>query len=92
MPDLDFNRTVTERFRAGEGVEGMPRERLLLLTATGARSGQPRTTPLSFLRDGDRLVVFAADSGASKEPAWVANVRADANVVIEIGDERYDGN
>ena len=47
------DRAVVEAFRVGRDPEGMHRDRLLLLTTTGRRTGQARTTPMMFHRDGD---------------------------------------
>ena len=84
------NRRVIEQFRAGGEVDGMSRDRLVLLTTTGARTGQRRTTPMMFVRDGDRVVVMASNAGAVKAPDWYRNLEADPHVVVEIGDEVYD--
>lgn len=84
-----INRKVIEQFRAGGEVEGMHRERLLLLTTTGARTGSERTTPMMFHRDGDRVLVMASNAGARKAPDWYANLAADPAVRVEIGDEAY---
>lgn len=43
---------------------------VLLLTTTGRKSGQPRTWPLGYFRDGDRLIVTASAGGEPKHPAW----------------------
>lgn len=83
------NRKVIEQFRAGGEIDGMHRERLLLLTTTGARSGQPRITPMMFHPDGDRVLVMASNAGARKPPDWYANIRANPSVRVEIGDESY---
>jgi deazaflavin-dependent oxidoreductase (nitroreductase family) len=84
-----INRRVIEQFRAGGEVEGMHRERLLLLTTTGARTGQSRTTPMMFHPDGERVLVMASNAGARKPPDWYANVCANPKVGVEIGDESY---
>jgi deazaflavin-dependent oxidoreductase (nitroreductase family) len=83
------NRKVIDQFRAGGEIDGMHRERLLLLTTTGARSGQPRITPMMFHPDGDRVLVMASNAGARKPPDWYANIRANPSVRVEIGDESY---
>lgn len=82
-----INRAVVEQFRAGGPVEGMHRERLLLLTTTGRRTGQARTTPMMFHRDGDRLFVIASNVGASRHPDWYLNLVAQPEVTVEVGDE-----
>lgn len=51
-----------------------------LLYATGARSGQPRKTPLLYLRDGDRIVLVASQTGKPRNPAWYHNVKAHPEV------------
>ena len=50
----------------------------------------PRTTPLAFHADGDRMVVFAANMGAASDPAWYRNLVADPRVVVEIGDASHE--
>ena len=57
--------------------EGVP---TLLLTTTGRRSGQTRTTPLIYGRDGDRYVVVASRGGAPAHPAWYENLTAQPEI------------
>lgn len=52
---------------------GLP---VIHLTTIGAKSGQPRTTPLICGVDGDRLILFATNFGGEKNPAWSYNLRA----------------
>lgn len=61
--------------------------RVLLLTTTGRRSGQSRTWPLAYFRDGDRLLVVASAGGEPKHPAWYLNLRANPQVSVQIGAE-----
>jgi deazaflavin-dependent oxidoreductase (nitroreductase family) len=68
------------RFRHGAPV--------LLLTSRGRRSGQPRTTPLLYLRDGERLVVVASKGGFSTHPLWYRNVEANPRVEVDLGGAR----
>jgi hypothetical protein len=63
-----INKRVIEQFRAGGEIEGMNRDRLLLLTTTGLRTGLRRTTPMMFHADGERLLVMASNIGADKHP------------------------
>ena len=90
MDVKEINRRVIEQFRAGEEIEGMHRDRLLLLTTTGARTGQLHTTPMMFHPDGDRLLVVASNIGAPRHPAWYLNLAANPRVTVEVGDERYE--
>src|SRR5262245_10822248 len=87
----DHNRHVIAEFRAKAGKVGGPFEGrpLLLLTTTGAKSGQPRTSPLVYTTDGDRLVVIASKGGAPTNPAWYHNLRANPEVTLEVGTERF---
>jgi deazaflavin-dependent oxidoreductase (nitroreductase family) len=90
MDIKEINRRVVEQFRAGGEIEGMHRERLILLTTVGAKTGQRRTTPMMFDHDGDRVLVMASNAGAAKAPDWFHNVVADPHVTVEIGDEEYE--
>lgn len=83
------NREVIEQFRAGGEIPGMHRERLVLLTTVGARTGNLHTTPMMFHRDNDRLLVIASNAGAPKDPDWYRNLVADPHVTVEVGDETY---
>lgn len=55
----------------------------------GARSGQPRTTPLAYVTDGENLVVFASNLGAPRDRDWFRNLMARLDVTVEIGTERF---
>ena len=93
MADMnDWNRQTIEAFRANKGkVGGMWEGRpLLLLTTTGAKSGQRRTTPTMYLPDGDRLLVFASKGGAPTNPDWYHNLLAHPQVTVEVGSETYE--
>ncbi|MHB1538769.1 MAG: nitroreductase/quinone reductase family protein [Solirubrobacteraceae bacterium] len=85
----DFNSNVIAEFRANGGrvamFEGAP---LLLLHHVGVRSGQRRVTPLVYLPDGERYVIFASKAGAPSHPAWYHNLLASRDVEIELGSER----
>lgn len=89
---LQRNQAVIDEFRAAGGVvggdfAGVP---LLLLTTTGARSGEPRTMPLTYRADGPRLVVFAANGGRPQHPGWYHNLRADPSARVEVGTDAYE--
>jgi deazaflavin-dependent oxidoreductase (nitroreductase family) len=58
---------------------------LLLLTTTGARSGEPRTTPVAYSTDGDRFIILASKGGAPTNPAWYFNLVAHPTVTVELG-------
>lgn len=91
MTDMaEVNRGVIERFRAGAEIPGMHRERIVLLTTTGAKTGQRRTTPMMFHRDGDRVLVIASNVGAPKDPDWYVNLVVNPRVTVELPDETYD--
>jgi deazaflavin-dependent oxidoreductase (nitroreductase family) len=62
---------------------------MMLLTTTGAKSGQPRTTPLVHTRSGDDLVIIASKGGDPKHPAWYHNLVANPTVEVEVGTDRY---
>ena len=88
---LDLNGGVIEEFRANGGQcggrwEGNP---MVLLSTVGARSGQPRTSPLTYTSDGDRIVLIASRAGDQRHPDWYHNLVANPEVVIELGAERF---
>lgn len=87
----DFNTQLIEEFRAngGETFGPFKGRRLLLLTSTGAKSGQQRTTPVVYSKDGDRFVIVASKGGAPEHPAWYHNLVAHPEAVIEVGTEKF---
>ena len=88
----DFNRGVVAEFRANGGKVGGPFEGgdLLLLHTTGAKSGQPRLSPLAYLTVDGKMLIVGSYAGAPKDPAWVHNLRANPRARIEVGTEAYD--
>jgi deazaflavin-dependent oxidoreductase (nitroreductase family) len=58
---------------------------LLLLTTTGARTGQPRTAILGYYPDGDRVLVVGSAGGSPKHPAWYHNLLANPEVNVDLG-------
>jgi deazaflavin-dependent oxidoreductase (nitroreductase family) len=89
MSDLDED--VINEFRANGGKVGGRFEgaRMMLLTTTGAKSGEARTKPVVYTTDGDRFVVIASKGGAPTNPDWFHNLLADPEVILEVGGERF---
>jgi deazaflavin-dependent oxidoreductase (nitroreductase family) len=88
FPTNDYNRELIDQFRANNGA--MPNgSRLLLLTTTGAKSGQQRVNPLAFTRDGDRYVVIASKGGYPSNPDWYHNLVAHPEVTVEADGQRF---
>jgi deazaflavin-dependent oxidoreductase (nitroreductase family) len=58
---------------------------LLVLMMRGARTGEPRRAVLVYSRDGDAYVVAGSKGGAPADPFWIANVRAQPDVTVEVG-------
>jgi F420H(2)-dependent quinone reductase len=73
-------------FHASKGRIGgkMGKAPVLLLTTIGRKSGQPRTSPLFFQPDGDRLVIIASNGGSSRHPSWYLNLLANPDVTVEL--------
>jgi deazaflavin-dependent oxidoreductase (nitroreductase family) len=94
MPDPDavsFDDQVIADMRehAGQVTQGpLAGHPLLIMTSTGAKSGQPRRALLTWSRDGDDYVVAGTAGGSPVPPAWLANVLADPVVTIEVGNVR----
>ncbi len=58
---------------------------IMLLTTTGAKTGQPRTLPLLYLTDGEQLVLIASNYGNTSHPAWYRNLVANPKVEVLAG-------
>jgi deazaflavin-dependent oxidoreductase (nitroreductase family) len=80
-----LDRRILMRTRGRYTVLGPIGAPTLLLTTTGAKSGQPRTTPLLYCRDGDRLLVIGSNFGQQHHPAWTANLRKHPAATVTIG-------
>ena len=61
---------------------------VLLLTTTGRKTGQPRTWPINYLRDGGDLVVVASNCGRDYHAAWFLNLLAQPRASVQIGGRR----
>ena len=92
MAQADWAREHVERYRATNGADGhiwrgfdgsgnFP---CLLLTTTGRKSGEARTTPLIYGRDGENYVVIASQGGRPNHPGWYLNLDADAKVEVQV--------
>jgi deazaflavin-dependent oxidoreductase (nitroreductase family) len=89
---LTYNRKVIEEFRANNGVvggafKGFP---IVLITTKGAKTGKERVSPLSYIMDGDRLVIAATNAGSDRHPMWYHNLLADPNLTVEVGTDKYE--
>ncbi|MEW5813376.1 MAG: nitroreductase family deazaflavin-dependent oxidoreductase [Actinomycetota bacterium] len=86
-----MNRQVVEEFRANGGKVGGPfaGSDIVLLTTTGAKSGQQRVSPLVYFDIDGRILIAGSMGGAPKSPAWVHNLRAQPEVHVEIGEQAY---
>src|ERR1700761_6165352 len=85
----DWVRNQVELYESSGGTKGttlldtgLP---VVIVTHKGHKTGAIRKTPLMRVKDGDNYVLVGSQGGAPKDPAWVANLRADPN--IELRDE-----
>ena len=93
--DMDFNainRALIADFRANDGVvggdfAGWP---LVLVTTTGAKSGQERTSPLVYTKDGDDIVIIASKGGAPTSPDWYHNIVKTPSVKVELPGDTFE--
>lgn len=96
VPDAEtmkaFNASIVDEFRANGGRVGgqFAGAELLLLTTTGAKSGQPRLAPLAYFTIDGRLLIVGSKAGADTNPDWVHNLRANPDAHVEVGTESYD--
>jgi deazaflavin-dependent oxidoreductase (nitroreductase family) len=87
-----FGQEHVERYRETDGAEGHEWQgtRVLLLTTTGRRSGEARTTPLIYAPAGESAyTVIASKGGADEPPAWYLNLSEDPNVEVQILGDRF---
>lgn len=95
-PDTDairaMNRTVVDEFRSNGGKVGgqFAGTDLLLLTTTGAKSGQPRLSPLAYLTIDSKMIIIGSYAGADDDPAWVRNLRTTPQAHVEMGTTDLD--
>jgi deazaflavin-dependent oxidoreductase (nitroreductase family) len=68
----------------GTFLQGAP---VALLTTTGRKTGEPRVSPLLYLRDGNRIVLVASKGGSASNPMWYLNLKANPKVSVQIKDE-----
>ncbi len=88
----DWNTKIIEEFRANEGRVGGPFEGapMILVHHIGARSGTQRVTPLVYFpQDDDRSVIIASKAGAATNPDWYHNLKANPEIDVEVGTERF---
>ena len=96
FPDTEtlkaFNNSVADEFRANDGKVGGQFEGadLLLLTTTGAKSGEPRVSPLAYFRIDGKLLIIGSFAGSDVNPGWVHNLRANPAARVEIGNDSSD--
>src|SRR5260370_40733556 len=88
-----LNRQIIEEFRATKGqLSGrMAGRQLLLLTTTGARTGEPRTAVVGYRKSGDIFVVIASANGAAAHPPWYLHLLANPKATLEGGPEKVNG-
>ncbi len=61
---------------------GLP---VLVLTSTGAKTGERREVPLAYFTDGDDVVLIASNYGGTRHPAWYHNLRVNPVCELHIG-------
>ncbi len=92
MAQNDFNLALMKEFRENGGKVGgrFAGSPVLILTAIGAKSGEPQATPLVYTKDGDDYVLVASMGGAPKNPAWYHNLVANPKATLEVGTEKFE--
>jgi deazaflavin-dependent oxidoreductase (nitroreductase family) len=86
-----FGQEHVERYRATDGAEGHDWRgtTTLLLTTTGRRSGELRTTPLIYQRHGDDYLVVASKGGSDRPPDWYLNLTEHPEVEVQVKADRF---
>ncbi|MEU6113233.1 nitroreductase family deazaflavin-dependent oxidoreductase [Streptomyces sp. NPDC047117] len=86
-----FGKEHVKRYVETDGAEGHDWQgtTTLILTTTGRRSGERRSTPLIYQRFGDDLLVVASKGGADTPPLWYLNLQADPEVGVQVKGDRF---
>lgn len=86
-----FGKEHVKRYVESDGAEGHDWQgtTVLILTTKGRRSGERRSTPLIYQRDGQNYLVVASKGGADEPPAWYLNLEADSEVEVQVKEERF---
>jgi F420H(2)-dependent quinone reductase len=71
----------------GHRIPGVPPS--LLLHTVGAKTGQPRTTSLTYARDGDSYLIVASNGGEDRYPGWYHNLRKQPDAEVNVGPKRF---
>jgi len=89
----EFEQALIEEMRAHDGrvttgpLAGHP---LLILTSSGAKTGEERRAILTFSRDQGDYIVAGTAGGSPTTPAWVYNLREHPAVEIEAENRTFD--
>jgi deazaflavin-dependent oxidoreductase (nitroreductase family) len=87
-----WNQALIDDMRAHEGHPStgpfVGRD-VLILTTTGAKTGESRETPLVYSRSGDDIVIVASMGGAPRHPSWYHNLVANPRVTVELDGNRF---
>ena len=86
-----FGKEHVDRYRETGGEEGHDWRgaQTLLLTTTGRRSGEERTTPLIYGTNDGRYMVVASKGGSDEPPAWYLNLQENPEVEVQVRDDRF---
>lgn len=83
-----IDRRLLERTNGRFTVLGPIAAPVVLLTTTGRKSGEPRTSPLLYYREGAQLFVVGSNFGQQHHPAWTSNLLADPHATVAIGGKK----
>jgi deazaflavin-dependent oxidoreductase (nitroreductase family) len=92
VADHLFGAEHVERYQATDGreghdwIEGAP---VLLLTTTGRKSGEPRTTPLIYQPHDDAYLIVASRGGSDAHPAWYLNLESNPSVRVQVRGDKF---
>lgn len=86
-----FGQEHVDRYVETDGAEGHDWQgaSVLILTTTGRRSGERRSTPLIYGQDGDAYLVVASKAGADEPPSWYLNLEAEPAAEVQVKGDRF---
>ena len=89
--ESEWNKKLIAEFRVNGGKVGghFEGKTLLLLHTIGTKSRQERVTPTAYVRDAERFVIIASNSGTESHPVWYHNLISKSVATIEVGADQF---
>jgi len=61
----------------------------LIITTTGRKSGEDRSTPLIYQEHDGAYLIVASKGGADEPPAWLLNLEDKPEITVQVKADRF---